>query len=398
MSIVKKILSFPVAKSVAEKVQSAAMKDLPDGIDYLLVMPTFIRGGAEKVALNYARAVHELRPEMSIGLVITDENTDLWIEKMPGYVTLIDAVRDKGAGLTNKYRREILDAIIRKMKPTVIHVINSGPGYYWVADNAEWLKRNKSAAYASLFNSDYSKSGKKRSFYHKHVPAAAEALRRIFTDNAAVIDEAIEYTGLPRELFGVHYQPVNLEMKRAHGPSGKRPIQILWASRVTWQKRPDLLLLICNMLDAKKYKLTVRGAMSDGYGSNMFDELDGVNYGGGFSSVAELETEKYDLFLYTSQADGMPNMLLEMMSEGLPIIASDVGGVKELINDRTGLLVTPFDDASKYIEAIDAASDMGKQLVMRVEAGQKLIAERHSWGHFIKDVKNDMELGYENTR
>jgi glycosyltransferase involved in cell wall biosynthesis len=152
------------------------------------------------------------------------------------------------------------------------------------------------------------------------------------------------------------------------------------------------------MLDAKKYKLTVRGAMSDGYGSNMFDELDGVNYGGGFSSVAELETEKYDLFLYTSQADGMPNMLLEMMSEGLPIIASDVGGVKELINDRTGLLVTPFDDASKYIEAIDAASDMGKQLVMRVEAGQKLIAERHSWGHFIKDVKNDMELGYENTR
>ena len=42
--------------------------------------------------------------------------------------------------------------------------------------------------------------------------------------------------------------------------------------------------------------------------------------------------------------DGLPNVLLEALASGLPVIATDISGIPELITHRkTGLLVPPFD-------------------------------------------------------
>jgi len=51
-----------------------------------------------------------------------------------------------------------------------------------------------------------------------------------------------------------------------------------------------------------------------------------------------------DLFVLPSHTEAFPNAVLEAMCAGLPIIASGVGGLLELIDDgRTGLLVRPGD-------------------------------------------------------
>lgn len=87
---------------------------------------------------------------------------------------------------------------------------------------------------------------------------------------------------------------------------------------------------------------------------------------------------KSDIFILPSFAEGVPVSLMEAMAAGIPVIATNVGGVAELVeSERTGLLVPPADSAA-LAEAIARYQD-DPELRRRVAAqGRERVIQQYN--------------------
>jgi glycosyltransferase involved in cell wall biosynthesis len=82
-----------------------------------------------------------------------------------------------------------------------------------------------------------------------------------------------------------------------------------------------------------------------------------------------------DVFVLSSYSEGLPLSILEAMAAGLPVVASNVGGVSELVADGdTGLLVPPG-DAQSLAAAIERLLEDPALCRRFGEAGRIRVAE-----------------------
>lgn len=73
-----------------------------------------------------------------------------------------------------------------------------------------------------------------------------------------------------------------------------------------------------------------------------------------------------DLFVLMSHFEGLPMSIIEAMSMGKPVVASDVGGISELLDGRNGFAVR--NDADEFAEKI--------RVVLETPERYKLMSER----------------------
>jgi N-acetyl-alpha-D-glucosaminyl L-malate synthase BshA len=85
-----------------------------------------------------------------------------------------------------------------------------------------------------------------------------------------------------------------------------------------------------------------------------------------------------DVFVLNSTLEGMPLVLLEAMSCGLPVITTPAGGIPELVRPGSDGIVTKGFEQDEYAQAIlEIIDDDEKQLKMGL-AGRKRVEEKFS--------------------
>jgi len=189
---------------------------------------------------------------------------------------------------------------------------------------------------------------------------AAPYLSGVFTDSESFRQKLIFRSGLPQERLKTIYFPVNIPVAEVYrGDSDAK--RLLWASRITATKLPDVLLQIAGLLPDLTYD--VFGEFDHTMNDDMKRQLNqspNIKLGGLYEDFAEITVRKrYAAFLYTSNQDGMPNVVLEALASGLPVIAPDVGGISEVLGHAavSGPLVGDCYDAAEYAaKAVEVTS------------------------------------------
>lgn len=139
--------------------------------------------------------------------------------------------------------------------------------------------------------------------------------------------------------------------------------------------RPDARLFIAGQgaLKTKIERLVVELGLDDA-----------VSFLGIRKDVPELMNAA-DAYVMSSAWEGFPLVLLEAAAVGLPIVATDVGGNREIVlNDQSGFLVPPQDPVS-LAEAMERVMALGIEArKLMGKAGRTYVVENFSFERVIK--------------
>ena len=123
-------------------------------------------------------------------------------------------------------------------------------------------------------------------------------------------------------------------------------LSIVFIGRLAKPKDPLLLLKAFNNLPSDLKDKTNISIIGDGPKLKKLKrfikekELKGINLLGSIPRKEVFEVlKRSDIFALISSWEGFPYTIIEAMSCGLPVIASDVGGIKEAIDNKCGILV-----------------------------------------------------------
>lgn len=173
----------------------------------------------------------------------------------------------------------------------------------------------------------------------------------LIANSQTAVDRAI---GLGVKKSRIDYVPNAVKGPTASaGPISDDPskVNISFVGRLSREKRPEFFVELASRLCAElpqfnlKFRMAGDGPLRESVQELMTERsLNGTRFSlmGELSNPEELYGDT-DLLVLTSRYEGTPNVILEAMAYGIPVIAPAVGGVPELVGDNRGILVPPAD-------------------------------------------------------
>jgi len=370
------------------KALSQILDSIPSNARHVLAMPLLgTAGGSEKISVDLIKTLTSLYCKGEVVVIGPDSLfRPLTPENRDKYGVPIVSFNDIDPDLTLDDRIELFDRVMVETQPPVLHTVNSD-----IAWHAIMQRGAEYAAYSRLFGSAYSdvRTGPLRGgAFWVYIPQTIDVLSGVIADNGAVGRRAQECFGLSSRQAGKFV--VVPSAFETDGIDLSRPIatkatgRSLWLSRIAYEKRIDILAAIAQKRPDRKFDMY--GAIVKGAHQvpdlTWMDSAPNVTMRGKFNSLHDVCVADYDSYIFTTSAEGLPVVLLEMTALGLPIIAPDVGGVGEFLDSNTGWLVSGPDAVDEYISAIAEIEARPDLVAQKVSAARQRLQTRHSFLNF----------------
>jgi len=98
----------------------------------------------------------------------------------------------------------------------------------------------------------------------------------------------------------------------------------------------------------------------------------------GFQDDVSKWLKKFDVIAFSSIREGTPVAMLEAMAAGVPVVATDVGGIPDVIDDGVNGLLIPSQDVSAMVKALQLLSKNYLVRCRLATAGRQRIIESYS--------------------
>jgi glycosyltransferase involved in cell wall biosynthesis len=135
---------------------------------------------------------------------------------------------------------------------------------------------------------------------------------------------------------------------------------------------------ITEMLNSQGYKITDKSLFVDPYGESVLNHEQLLDY----------YKENIDVLIISSESETGPNILLEAMSLGIPVIANKTGLCGELIKDgENGFLVDDFDDLDSYIEKLKILCD-NPEIYNKISKSSNESVKMFDWSILYKNYSD----------
>jgi glycosyltransferase involved in cell wall biosynthesis len=139
-----------------------------------------------------------------------------------------------------------------------------------------------------------------------------------------------------------------------------RKIRVLWLARVTGVKNPQRAVEIARLMPEIDFYLAGGGDLLEKVKSQALSNLKVLGW-----QDAKSILPIADIFLSTSENEGMPIALIEAQLAGIPVVAINVGSVSEVvINNKTGFICS-----KSNAELIKAISKLAESKSLRSKFG-----------------------------
>ena len=359
--------------------------------DYVFVTHSIGVGGSEYSLLCFLNTL--IKKTTNILLITTEPIISSWKFKLDSRITFIEF----GVYTTKFSHSDKLEQLYYFFKYTNlknIHCIYSSIFFDLIVKYGDIITQNRNFSFSVFSEYIHKFYNFKFGFIHTYLLDVEKYTKNIYSDNQTFLNTIQNNWSVNQNKLKVIYHPIHFTKNILKFYQGSK---VLWASRFSYEKRLDILLKIVKKLPHLHFDIygdTILGCRDFDLKQNILQlsKCKNVTLKGKYNGFDSIPHNEYFLFLYTTQYDGMPNVLLEATASGLPIIAPNIGGISELvINKTTGLLLEKNNDIQGYVEGIQFIKDNPEIAKTYWDNAYKIIQERHTQESFEKRLE---EINY----